>query len=393
MAKKRKLKNQTGGKLHTEMITTTTNGFFAWNGKIYDSDIVRAAIRPCVTAIGKLQLQHIYETEDENGNKKFDINKKPYLRFLLMRPNPYMSMQKMLEKLETWKLINNNAFALVVRDENGLPYEIYPIPAAQADAVFNKSGEMFIRFILQNGKTFTFPYRDLIHLRRDFNSNDVFGDSNIQPLRQVMEVVTTIDQGMVSAIKNSGVIRWLIKYTTRLKADDLKKNVQNFVKNYMTISDESMGVAAIDDTGDIKQVETKDFVPNSAQMNNAKERIYSYYNTNEAITQSKWDEDQYNAYYESVIESEILDIQNEFTFALFSRREIGCGNYIYAEASNLECAALKTKLQLIGALDRGALLINEFRQTLKLSPVEWGNTPIRRLDTATVEEGGTEDED
>ena len=73
------------------------------------------------------------------------------------------------------------------------------------------------------------------------------------------------------------------------------------------------------------------------------------------------------------------------TFKLFSRRQIGTGNYITAGSFNLQAASIKTKLQLVQMVDRGALTVNEWRETMGLPPVEGGETPIRRLDTATVE--------
>ena len=39
-------------------------------------------------------------------------------------------------------------------------------------------------------------------------------------------------------------------------------------------------------------------------------------------------------------------------------------------------------------VDRGAMTPNEWRKVLNLSPIEGGNKPIRRLDTALVSEGG-----
>lgn len=36
-----------------EMITDKGNGYYSWNGKLYQSDIIRACIRPKAKAIGK----------------------------------------------------------------------------------------------------------------------------------------------------------------------------------------------------------------------------------------------------------------------------------------------------------------------------------------------------
>src|SRR5690606_14361832 len=53
---------------------------------------------------------------------------------------------------------------------------------------------------------------DIIHLRQDFHQNDVFGDSPAEAITSLMEIVNTTDQGVVKAIQNSNVIKWLLKF-------------------------------------------------------------------------------------------------------------------------------------------------------------------------------------
>ena len=77
-----------------KMITDKGNGYYAWSGKLYQSDIVRACIRPAVKAVGKLVGKHIRETE-----KGLTVNPDAYIRFLLEEPNPYMTGQMLQEKL------------------------------------------------------------------------------------------------------------------------------------------------------------------------------------------------------------------------------------------------------------------------------------------------------
>lgn len=104
-------------------------------------------------------------------------------------------------------------FAYINRNENGYPIEIYPITATNVEAVQNNQGELFLRFILKrNGRTVTFRYSDVIHLRKDFNDNEIFGDSPAKALMPLMEIVNTADQGIVKAIKNSNIIKWLLKF-------------------------------------------------------------------------------------------------------------------------------------------------------------------------------------
>ena len=52
-----------------QMITDVGNGFYVWNGKLYQSDIVRSCIRPKTKAIGKAVAKHIRETFKKDGSK------------------------------------------------------------------------------------------------------------------------------------------------------------------------------------------------------------------------------------------------------------------------------------------------------------------------------------
>lgn len=362
------------------MVTTWGEQYYSWNGRLYESDIVRACIRPKVKAIGKLIGKHIRE-DPRNGLK---VNPEPYIRFLLQEPNQYMTGQQFQEKMANQLCLNNNAFALIVRDANGYPESIYPIPCAAVEAVYDKKGEMFLRFTYRNGNIATFAYADIIHLRQDYNEKDIFGSSPAPALAQLMECVGYIDQGIVKAIKNSGLIRWLLTFATPMRSEDLKRNVKEFVDNYLSVESETFGAAGVDSKAKATQIEPKDYVPNAAQTDRITERIYSFFNTNKKIVQSSWTEDEWTAYYEAEVEPLAIQFSDVYTMRLFTRRERGCGNRIVFEASNLMCASLSTKLAFQSMVDRGAMTPNEWRSTMNLAPIEGGDQPIRRLDTQVV---------
>ena len=364
------------GGTRLELVTERGNGFYAWNGKVYQSDIVRACIRPKVKAVGKLVAKHIRQY-----GGKIETNPDAYMRFLLEEPNPYMTGQKLQEKLATQLCLNNNAFAVIVRDQMGFPAEIYPLIAQSVEAIYDKSGELHLKFLMRNGKSYTFPYSEIIHLRNDYHENDIFGEPVYPALEPLMQIVTTMDQGIVKAIKNSSVIRWLLTLKSAARPEDIKKYAQDFSDTYLSTSTSSMGVAAVDSKAEAKQIDPKDYVPNALQMQTTTKRIYALFNTNERIVESRYNEDEWNAYYESEIEPVVLDLQGEYTRKIFTRRERGFGNRIAFEASNLQCATLTTKLNLLQMVDRGALTPNEWRAVFNLTPVDGGDNPIRRLDT------------
>lgn len=360
-----------------KMITDEGDGFYAWNGNLYQSDIVRAAIRPKARAIGKATAKHI---------RNDSINPDVYMRFLLEEPNPYMTGQMLQEKMITQLELNNNAFAYINRDENGYPIEIYPITTTNATALQNNQGELFIQFTLKQGRTVTFRYTDIIHLRKDFNNNDIFGDSPAKALTPLMEIVNTTDQGIVKAIKNSNIIKWLLKFNQSLRPEDLKKATKQFIDDYMNIESDTVGAAATDAKAEATQVEPKDYVPNAVQMDKTTQRILSFFNTNLEIVQGKYDENKWISYYESSIEPDIIQLSGEYTRKLFTRRERGFGNKIIFESSNLNFASMQTKLNLVQYVDRGIMSPNEVRAVLNMAPREGGDEFIRRLDTRPTDE-------
>lgn len=374
--------NRSPSQTRFELIEDKGNGFYSWNGNLYKSDIVRACIRPKVKALGKLVPEHIRN----NSQQGFSINPEPYIRFLLEEPNPYMCGQVFFEKMAMQLALNNNAFALLVRDENGYPVEMYNIPCIGVEALYDNQGLLYLKFTNKNGKVVTFPYIDIIHIRQDFNDNDIFGESPREALLPLMEVISTTDQGIIKAVKNSGVIRWLLKYNSNLRPEDLRKNVQQFTEDFLSTENEG-GAAGVDSKAEAQQIDPKDYVPNAAQMDRTTKRIYSFFNTNEKIVQSNYNEDEWNAYYESEIEPIAMQLSNEFTRKLFTRRERGFGNKIIFAANNLQYASMATKLALQAMVDRGAMTPNEWREVLNLPPTESGDELVRRLDTQVVKGG------
>ena len=381
-----------------ELMQQIGNNYISWNGTIYDSDIVRSCIRPKVKATGKLVAKHVRDVVDAEGHHELKVNPSNAIRFILDEPNPLMTGQMLQEKLATQLCLNSNAFALIIRDDYGSPMEIYPIIARTVDAVYDSAGKLRLKFTLNNNKVYEFPYEDIIHLRQDFNENDIFGTPIAPVLVPLLDVVTTTDQGVINAIKNSSIIRWLLKFTNSMRKEDLKSQAKDFADNFLATS-EGMGVAAVDAKADAQQINPTDYVPNAAQMDRTTKRIFDLFNTNDAIVSSKYTEEQYNSYFDAEVEPVLSQLGGEYTRKLFTRRERVFGNKIVFEASAWDSASISTKLNLQAMVDRGALTPNEWRATLNLAPVPGGDDPIRRLDTAAVDnsekstEGGSTDED
>lgn len=364
-----------------QLLSSNTSTFSNWDGNVYNNDIVRSCIRPKANAVGKLHPIHI--RTDEKGDIK--TNPVPYIKFLLRFPNEYMSMQKLLEKLMNQRELNNNAYAFIKRDALNKPVAIFPIPANKVE-LLESNDEVFAQFTFRSGKKMTVPYCDVIHLRKDFNENDFYGNDCSSVLNNVMGVIDTTDKGIIKSIKNSNVIKWLMKFKSVLRPEDKKLTVKEFTDNYLDIEKAEAGnVATTDPRYDLEQVKEEGYVPNGEVIEKYERRLKNYFGVSDEIIQNKFNEDQWNSFYEAEIEPVAQELSDQLTFKIFSKHEIECGNEIIFEASSLEFASMKTKLDLKEMVDRGAMNTNEWRRTMNLGSTENGDQFIRRLDTAPID--------
>ena len=177
-----------------------------------------------------------------------------------------------------------------------------------------------------------------------------------------------------------------------MRDDALTEKAKEFAQRFLDVENGS-GVVVVDSKSEATQISPNDYVPNAAQMDRTTQRIYAIFNTNPKIVLSQYNEDEWNAYYEAELEPIVRELGEEYTRKLFSRRERAAGNRIVFEATNLATASMSTKLGLQAMVDRGAMLPNEWRAVLNLAPIDGGDVPIRRLDTAPTtqtQEGGNE---
>ena len=378
-----KIFNRSLTRVRYEVVQDKGNGYYQWGGELYKSDILRSCIQPHVSAIGKLTPVHVKAENDESDYF--------YIRKILTEPNPYMAGCMLQEKLAAQLTLNRNAFAYINRDHNGYPIELYPLPVMSAEALYDRGYNLYLRFVLRNGRMVTYPYRDVIHLRRDYYENDIFGTSAQEALTPLMELVGTSDKGLMDAIKNGAIIRWLVKWNQTIRPEDLKKQAENFAEMYLSTETNGTGVAATDAKAEVQQIKPNDYVPNVLQTDRTERRIYSFFGVNQSIVQNSYTEDEWNAFYEAQIEPVTKQMSDEFTRKLFSPRERQAGHRITFGANSLQYASMSTKLNLLQMVDRGAMTPNEWREVLNMAPIEGGDKPIRRLDTAVVGGGGDDE--
>jgi phage portal protein, HK97 family len=375
-------KQASGTKQYLQMLNGYSPTFSTYSGNPYDSDAVRSAIDSIARNAAKLKPKHIRRYNGQIQDTGSTIE-----QLLSLRPNPYMNAYDFYYKIVTQRELKNNAFIYIDWDPITLtPRGFYPIPYSSID--FLESNDpadktIYAKFYFGSGQQLTVPYDNLIHLRRFFNENDLFGESNDTALTPAINLVNTSNDGIINGIKSSAYLRGILKFTGALRPEDMKAQRDRFLSDYMDISNNG-GVAATDAKTDYVDLKSDPKLIDAKQMEVIQTKVNDYFGTNEPIINSTYTEDQWNAFYESKIEPIGLQLSLEFTSKIFTSREIGFGNEIVFEANRLEYASMQTKLNLMQMVDRGAMVPNEWRAAMNLPPIEGGDKPIRRLDTAPV---------
>jgi len=340
------------------------SGFQAFSGSAYGNAIFRAAVDAIARHAAKLQAHTPAPRMD---------------RLLTLEPNAYMSAYDLLYKTATAYYSSNNAFVLISWGEGGEPAAFYPLTPQSVEFTGGQGGGLYVKMLFKDGKQATFDYGDIIHLRRHFSGgNELLGADN-SPLYGLLDTADTLQQGIRVATKNGVNIRGVLKFTSLVNPEQVKKEKELFVRDYFSL-DNSGGVAATD--------QRFDFVPTNAQPYNVpaetvelvQRQILDYLGIGAAIVRGGYSEDEFSAFYESTVEPFALQLSLEFTRKCFSDRARAFGNEIKFTAERLEFSSAKTRISLLHELlPCGIVTINEARQLLALPAVPDGERRLQSL--------------
>lgn len=346
---------------------TYKSTFGAFGGDIYQSDDVRA----CVRALS----EHTSKANPRCTDKNIQ-------RLLALNPNQYMNGKDMLAKLRNILEVKNTAFLYIERDNKNNVIGFYPVPFQSFEAVEHKN-RLFVRFHFNGdaARQLVVAWEDLAVLRKDYIFSDIGGENN-RPLLKTLDVVNTMDTGLENAVKSTANLRGILKSTkAMLSPDDLKKQKETFVKDYMNLENEG-GIASLDATQDFKEISLKPTTASAEEADSYRERVYRYFGISKKILMSQYTESEYDAFYESRIEPFLVALSLELTRKIFSDRELSFRNEVWYESNRLQYASAKTKISMVALVDRGLMTPNEYRELFNMPPYEGGDEFVLRLDTS-----------
>ncbi|HEI3024301.1 TPA: phage portal protein [Staphylococcus aureus] len=355
-----------------ELLSNGFTSFSSFSGDAYQNDIYRSAVDSIARHIAKLSGKHVIDNAKEES-KVSKLN-----RIIQDRPNPYMSGYDFLYKVATQYFLYNNAFILVQKDSKGNLSGLYPLSPSSVEYVVDGANQVYIKCLFKDGEQVTLHIDEVAVLRRHFNSNELLGDDN-SAIMSALELAHTQNEGMREAIKNSASIRGIVKYTQALSPSKLKEAKEEFMNNYLTMANNG-GVIPVDTSMEYQPLNVSDVQIDTTQIATVKQKIYDYLGISESIVNGSYDEDGWQAFFESIVEPFAIQISSELTEKIFSEREKAFANRIVFESSKLQYASNQSKTNVIKELlPLGVLTINQALDLLNLPRVEDGDERIQSL--------------
>ena len=202
------------------------------------------------------------------------------------------------------------------------------------------------------------------------------GDDNA-PLFPLLDTAETLTQGIAASVKNGTSIRGVLKFTSLVNPTQVKAEKEQFVADYFNPAN-SGGVAATDQRFDFVPTNTAPYSIPQEQVEAVNRQIYDYLGVNGKIISGSYNENEFSAFYESVVEPFALQLSQEM--------KLKCGAEITFTAERMEFSSADTKIKLLHeAAPLGLMTVNEARHLLALPPVADGDRRLQSLNYVSAE--------
>lgn len=339
------------------------SGFTAFSGTAYGNAAYRAAVDAIARHAAKLKAHADSAAVD---------------KLLTESPNAYMTAYDLLYKTATAYFTANNAFILIDRGDRrgGGIAAFYPLNPASVEFIGAQGGALYVKMIFPDGRQALLPYADVINLRRHYATNELLGNDNA-PLYPLIDTAHTLNEATGAAVKNATNIRGILKFTSLVNPAQVKAEKELFVRDYLSLSNAG-GIAATDQRFEFVPTNTSPYSVPHEQVEAVNREIFAYLGISPKIVTGEYSEDEFAAFYESLLEPLALQMSLEF-----SRK---CGAEVHFTSERLEFSSARTRISLLRELlPFGVISINEARRLLALPEVADGDKRLQSLNYVTAD--------
>ena len=334
-----------------------TPTFHTWNGSVFESDLIRAALDAHGRHMAKLQV-NIQGSAKENLRHRLEI-----------QPNAYQTWSQLLYRTAVILYARNTAFLVPTRGEYGEMNGVTNILPESWELV-EYNGQPYIRFTLKDRKRLAVSLFEVGILTRYQYRSDLFGENN-DAMKATLDLIEMQRQGITEGIKNGASYRFSAQSDNWSSDEDLASEMERFNKFTFQNKKTAGGFILFPNTyKNIQQLKQEAYKVDADQQQLIKANVYDYFAVNEDVIQNKAYGDAWLAFYEGAIEPVAIQLSDVMTRMFYTERERQFGNRIFFTSNRLQYMSNGDKLNAISQMaDRGLMTRNELREILNLAPL------------------------
>ena len=340
-----------------QLLEGYTPAFYSWNGSIYESDLIRAALDAHGRHAAKLSVNIAGEAQKSLKNH------------LMIEPNDFQTWGQFLYRTAVILYCRNTAFIVPQIGDYGETTGVVEI-APDSWEVVEYQGKPYVRFAFGNMKKAAVELEKLGILTRFQYKNELFGENN-EALKATLDLIKMQRQGITEGIKNGASYRFMAQSDNWSTDEDLANEMERFNSYTFQNLKTSGGTILFPNTyKNIQQIRQESYKIDADQMKVIDTNVFNYFGVNEKILQNSAFGDEWLAFYEGAIEWLAIQLSDVLTRMLYSDRERQFGNRIWFSSNRLQYMSNADKMNAIAQMaDRGLMTRNELREILNLTPL------------------------
>lgn len=354
-------------------------GWFAYNyaSNIYSIPEVRTAIEVFADIFST--IPRYFERVDKNENIEYFENAAS--RVINLKPNPLQNATQFWKNLITNLMLYSNVFVEpTFNRKTGELEQLYVLPQSSFD--FNLNGNTAtVKF---SGFDKTYDLEDLIYINR-FPSLTGGKRNDLGLYETVIQALAQQAINVANPKKPRAILQANAGQSPNLKAKDKEGVLEDLQGNF----DKAVnGIVYFDTQWKVTPINWTENDVNRELMKLIINIVYNYFGMTEEMINNKASEIEYQLFVKNKIEPIAKQIEQEFTYKLFSKREIEFGNRLELDTFYLSVSTLAAKTAFFNVAGRsGVTNIDEMREMIGMPPLPGGYGKKHRvtLDTVNIE--------
>ena len=334
-----------------------------------------ATYNNCAMALSR----HISKIQVGVTNKSSDAVRFRYLdRILKFKPNPIQTSSNFYYSLAYSYFFGGIALAFIDWDTSDITQKkvkaIWPVATNLINDIKVSGENVFFKFML-DGELRLASLDDFIVLVKHPKMENPFNYKD-ESMKKILEILATNEEGIIKAIQNSNLIRFLVLSASKMNDKLIEENQKKIEKRIQN----SNGALYIESGEQVVPLTNQSKYASAEDVADMKKEIYNYFGVSDAFLNSSYNEDSWQSVYDGAIEPFIMQLSQELTIKLFTKREFDVGNRIEVVTSPLQTASLKTRISIAEAyLKLPTIRPNVVCDLLYLPRLENGDKEVQSL--------------